>query len=57
MAEKAFAPITPGQMLKDEFLAEFGLSQNRLAKAIGISPGVSSCLMTLTFARVSARDS
>ncbi len=38
MAENAFAPITPGEMLKDEFLAEYGLSQNRLAKAIGISP-------------------
>ena len=25
-------------MLKDKFLAEYGLSQNRLAKAIGISP-------------------
>jgi len=24
--------------LRDEFLAEYGLSQNRLAKAIGISP-------------------
>jgi addiction module HigA family antidote len=33
-----FAPVTPGEMLKEEFLAEFGLSQNRLAKAIGISP-------------------
>jgi antitoxin HigA-1 len=33
-----FAPVTPGEMLKDEFLAEYGLSQNRLAKAIGISP-------------------
>jgi antitoxin HigA-1 len=33
-----FAPITPGVMLKDEFLAEYGLSQNQLAKAIGISP-------------------
>ncbi len=38
MAENMFAPITPGEMLKDEFLAEYGLSQNRLAKAIGISP-------------------
>lgn len=38
MAENAFAPITPGEMLRDEFLAEYGLSQNRLAKAIGISP-------------------
>jgi addiction module HigA family antidote len=25
-------------MLKDEFLAEYGLSQNQLAKAVGISP-------------------
>ena len=25
-------------MLKDEFLTEYGLSQNRLARAIGISP-------------------
>ena len=33
-----FAPVTPGEMLKEEFLAEFDLSQNRLAKAIGISP-------------------
>ena len=32
------APITPGEMLKEEFLTEFGLSQNQLAKAVGISP-------------------
>ena len=38
MAEKQFAPVTPGEMLKDEFLAEYRLSQNQLAKAIGISP-------------------
>ena len=38
MVRNEFAPITPGEMLKDEFLAEFGLSQNRLARAIGISP-------------------
>jgi addiction module HigA family antidote len=38
MAVNAFAPINPGEMLKDEFLAGYGLSQNRLAKAIGISP-------------------
>jgi len=35
---KEFAPVTPGEMLKEEFLAEYGLSQNQLAKAIGISP-------------------
>jgi len=38
MARDEFAPVTPGEMLKEEFLAEYGLSQNALAKAIGISP-------------------
>jgi antitoxin HigA-1 len=38
MTEKEFAPVTPGEMLKEEFLTEFDLSQNQLAKAIGISP-------------------
>jgi addiction module HigA family antidote len=38
MAENEFAPVTPGEMLKEEFLAEYGLSQNRLARAVGISP-------------------
>jgi addiction module HigA family antidote len=33
-----FAPVTPGEMLKEEFLTEYGLSQNQLARAIGISP-------------------
>jgi addiction module HigA family antidote len=38
MPTDAFAPVTPGEMLKQEFIAEYGLSQNQLAKAIGISP-------------------
>src|SRR5437763_16253183 len=38
MAQDEFAPVTPGRLLKDEFLTEYGLSQNQLAKAIGISP-------------------
>jgi len=38
MATNEFAPVTPGEMLKEEFLTEYGLSQNQLAKAIGISP-------------------
>src|SRR5882672_1284899 len=38
MAANEFAPVTPGEMLKEEFLAEYCLSQNQLAKAIGISP-------------------
>jgi addiction module HigA family antidote len=36
--KKQFAPVTPGEMLKEEFLSEYGLSQNQLAKAIAISP-------------------
>src|SRR5260370_19909085 len=38
MARNEFAAVTPGKMLKEEFMSEYGLSQNRLAKAIGISP-------------------
>ncbi len=38
MAQNKFASVTPGEMLKEEFLAEYGLSQNQLAKAIGILP-------------------
>jgi addiction module HigA family antidote len=37
MTDDAFAPVTPGEMLREEFLKEYGLSQNQLAKAIGIS--------------------
>jgi antitoxin HigA-1 len=36
--ESEFAPVTPGELLKEEFLAEYRLSQSQLAKAIGISP-------------------
>ena len=38
MATDAFAPDTPGEMLKAEFLAEYGLSQNQHANPVGISP-------------------
>jgi antitoxin HigA-1 len=38
MAKNEFSPVTPGEMLREEFLAEYGLSQNQLAKAVGISP-------------------
>jgi antitoxin HigA-1 len=38
MRARDFSPVTPGEMLKEEFLVEYGLSQNQLAKAIGISP-------------------
>lgn len=38
MSKSEFDPVTPGEMLKEEFLAEYRLSQNALAKAVGISP-------------------
>jgi addiction module HigA family antidote len=38
MTQDEFAPVTPGEMLQEEFLAEYGLSRNQLARAIGISP-------------------
>ena len=38
MAGNELAPVTPGEMLKEEFLTEYGLSQSQLAKAIGTSP-------------------
>ncbi|HYZ25293.1 MAG TPA: HigA family addiction module antitoxin [Geminicoccaceae bacterium] len=38
MTPDEFAPVTPGEILREEFLKEYGLSQNQLARAIGISP-------------------
>jgi addiction module HigA family antidote len=37
MTANEFAPVTPGEMLSQELLVEYGLSQNQLAKALGIS--------------------
>jgi addiction module HigA family antidote len=33
-----FAPVTPGEILAEEFLAGFGLTQAALARALDISP-------------------
>jgi addiction module HigA family antidote len=33
-----FAPVTPGEILAEEFLVGYDLSQARLARALGISP-------------------
>ena len=33
---KQLAFITPGEILRDEFMAEYGLSQNRLALALHV---------------------
>ncbi len=38
MAQDEFSLVTPGEMLREEFLAEYNLSQSQLARAIGISP-------------------
>lgn len=32
MVENEFAPVTPSEMLKEEFLVGYGLSQSQLAK-------------------------
>ena len=36
--EKYLKPIHPGEILETEFLEPMGLSQNRLAKEIGVPP-------------------
>ena len=33
-----FGPVTPGEVLAEEFLAGYGLTQAALARALGISP-------------------
>lgn len=37
-ADEDVTPITPGEILAEEFLAGFGLTQAKLARAIGVSP-------------------
>jgi addiction module HigA family antidote len=36
MATKKFTPVHPGEILQKEFLEPMGLSQNRLALALGV---------------------
>ena len=38
MSKRDFPPITPGEVLEEEFLKPMGLSQYRLAKEIHVSP-------------------
>jgi addiction module HigA family antidote len=38
MAENILHPVHPGEVLLEEFLKPMGLSQNRLALGIGVSP-------------------
>jgi len=37
--ENDFSPITPGEILNEEFLAPLGISQNRMARDIRVPPG------------------
>lgn len=38
MAKKKMAPIHPGEVLQEEFLAPMELSQNSLARALAVPP-------------------
>jgi addiction module HigA family antidote len=38
MTTKKLAPVHPGEVLLEEFLTPLGLSQNRLALSVGVSP-------------------
>lgn len=38
MKKRDFPPIHPGEVLLKEFLEQFGISQYRLAKDIGVTP-------------------
>jgi addiction module HigA family antidote len=38
MAKKKLAPIHPGEILMEEFLIPMGLSQNELARGLGVPP-------------------
>jgi antitoxin HigA-1 len=38
VADRLYPPISPGEVLLEEFLAPLGISQYRLAKAMGVPP-------------------
>ncbi len=38
MNSKKLAPVSPGEILNEEFLKPMGLSQNRLARDLGVPP-------------------
>ena len=38
MPAKPLAPVSPGEMLEEEFLLPLGMSKYRLAKSIGVPP-------------------
>ncbi|MGB3412016.1 MAG: HigA family addiction module antitoxin [Microthrixaceae bacterium] len=38
MAEKLYPPIHPGEVLMEDFIKGFGITQNKLAVSIGVPP-------------------
>ena len=38
MGSKRLDPVSPGEVLREEFLEPMGLSQNRLARGLGVPP-------------------
>lgn len=38
MGAKKLPPVSPGEILQEEFLKPMGLSQNRLARELGVPP-------------------
>jgi antitoxin HigA-1 len=36
--QKKLAPVHPGEILREEFMQPFGLSQTRLGRDLGVSP-------------------
>lgn len=38
MSEKLYPPIHPGEVLMEDFINGFGITQNRLAVSIGVPP-------------------
>ncbi|MGF0116072.1 HigA family addiction module antitoxin [Promicromonospora sp. Marseille-Q5078] len=38
MSDKLYPPIHPGEVLKEDFLEGFGVTQNKLAVSIGVPP-------------------
>ena len=38
MTEKLYAPIHPGEVLKEDFIEGFGITQHKVAVSIGVPP-------------------
>lgn len=38
MSEKLYSPIRPGEVLMEDFIEGFGITQNKLAVSIGVPP-------------------